>query len=115
MANISKPNNNWSTALKIFIKLSAWVGFPVIIGAFLGRWLDRKYGTEPWLFLGTLGFCFLISMYGLIINAVREFKKIELEATNKKVTIKTPADWDREDKEKEAKFKNNNYSDNNQD
>lgn len=106
MVNIPSEDNNWQTALRIFISLSAWVGFPVIIGAFLGKWLDKKYGTEPWLFLVTLGLCFIVSMYGLIVNAMREFKKIESSANSKKAYIKTPADWAQEDKDKEDKFKN---------
>ena len=71
--------DSWMLALKIMARLSGWVAFPVIIGVFLGKWLDRTFNTEPWLFLGTIGFCFLISIYGLAINAVREFKKIEDE------------------------------------
>lgn len=76
--------NDWASALKIFLNLSYWIAFPVLIGTFLGRWLDRKYGTEPWLFLGVLGFCFLVSMYGLITKALKEFKKIDEEYKNKK-------------------------------
>jgi len=113
MANKATKNNNWPIALRIFVNLSGWIFVPVIAGAFLGKWLDRKYNTEPWLFLGTLGFCFLISTYGLIVNATREFKKIEREARGQKFNIKTPADWAKEDEEKEAKFKNNNYQDDN--
>jgi len=70
-------NTTWTIALRITANLSGWIAFPIIIGVILGRWLDRKYGTEPWLFLTTIGVSFLVSMYGLIINAVKEFKKIE--------------------------------------
>lgn len=71
--------DSWSSALRVMVNLSGWIAFPVIIGVILGKWLDRKFNTEPWLFLGTVGFCFLISMYGLIINALKEFKKVEKE------------------------------------
>jgi len=84
MSVSNKPKNDWASALKIFLNLSYWIAFPVLIGTFLGRWLDRKYGTEPWLFLGVLGFCFLVSMYGLITKALKEFKKIDEEYKNKK-------------------------------
>ncbi|MFA5163542.1 MAG: AtpZ/AtpI family protein [Patescibacteria group bacterium] len=79
----NNPKNDWSHALKIFINLSYWIAFPVLIGTFLGRWLDRRYGTEPWLFLSVLGFCFLVSMYGLITKALKEFKKIDEEYKSK--------------------------------
>ena len=52
--------------------------------AFLGKWLDQKFGTDPWLFLGTIAFCFFVSMYGLVVNALKEFKKIETEFQAKK-------------------------------
>lgn len=66
----------WQPQLQLVAKLASWVAFPVIIGAWLGQWLDKKYDTEPWLFLITVGFSFLISMFGLIINTVKEYKKI---------------------------------------
>ncbi len=71
--------DSWSLALRIAARLTGWVGFPVVIGVFLGKWLDKKFNTEPWLFLATIGFCFLVSMYGLIVNALKEFKAIEQE------------------------------------
>ena len=55
--------------------LSGWIAFPVIIALFLGKWLDKKFNTDPWLFLATIGLAFLISMYGLVINALKEFKR----------------------------------------
>ncbi len=77
-------NETWSLALKVMANISGWIAFPVIIGLFLGRWLDRRYGTEPWLFLATIGVCFLISIYGLVITALKEFKKIEKECAREK-------------------------------
>lgn len=73
-------NTTWSIALRVLVNLSGWIAFPVIIGVIVGKWLDRRYGTEPWLFLTTIGVCFLFSMYGLVINALKEFKKIERES-----------------------------------
>lgn len=72
-------NESWSVALRVMANISGWIAFPVIIGLFLGKWLDERFGTEPWLFLATIGVCFLISIYGLAINALKEFKKIERE------------------------------------
>lgn len=78
--------DSWSLALRTMAQISGWIAFPVIIGLFLGKWLDNRYGTEPWLFLTTIGVCFLISIYGLIINALKEFKKIEAETKREKET-----------------------------
>ncbi len=72
-------NESWALALRVMVRLAGWIAFPVILGTFLGQWLDKKYGTEPWLFLAAVGLAFLVSMYGLITNALKEFKKIEKE------------------------------------
>lgn len=58
------------------IRLSSWIIVPVLIGVFLGRWLDEKYGTQPWLFLGSIGIAFAISMIGLIKNTIEAYKNI---------------------------------------
>jgi F0F1-type ATP synthase assembly protein I len=80
---------NWfQPALQTFARLSGWIAFPVIIGAFLGKWLDKKYDTEPWLFLTTIGIAFLISMIGLVTNTVKEFKQIEKTSKIKKEQAK---------------------------
>lgn len=69
--------NWWQPAFEIFLRLSGWILAPLLLGVTLGRWLDRKYGTEPWLFLATIGVAFVVSMFGLVKNAMEEIKKIE--------------------------------------
>jgi F0F1-type ATP synthase assembly protein I len=89
----------WLPALNMFAKLSVWIAAPVIIALYLGNWLDRKYGTEPWLFLATIGVAFIVSMTGLVINTLKEFKKIEGSPKMQKSKIKNQND--------NSKFKNN--------
>ena len=72
----------WVPAVAIFVRLSGWLLVPLIIGTTLGKWLDSKYDTAPWLFLATIGVAFIVSMFGLIKNAMEEFKKIEKAANN---------------------------------
>lgn len=69
----------WQPGMELFLKLSGWIGGPVIVGVFVGKYLDRKYGTAPWLFLGCVGFSFVISMVALIYIGFKEIKKIEKE------------------------------------
>ena len=79
MADNQSPKNiftYWQPQLRIVAKLSSWIAIPVILATFLGKWLDKKYDTEPWLFLATVGLAFIISMFGLVKNALTEFKKI---------------------------------------
>ena len=78
-------DNYLATALRVFANVSLWIAAPVIIGVILGKYLDKQYNTEPWLFLATVGLCFLISIYGLVVNAKKEFKKIEDDAQKDKL------------------------------
>lgn len=87
-------NDNWNLALKVMANISGWIAFPVIIGLFLGQWLDKKFGTAPWLLLGTLAFSFVVSMFGMVITSVKEFTAIEKEAMNRRAEV------DREEKTK---------------
>lgn len=73
----------WQPALVIFARMSGWIFFPILAGIFIGKWLDERYGTEPWLFLLVLGLSFVISITGLIKISVEEMKKIEKEEKDK--------------------------------
>jgi uncharacterized membrane protein YcjF (UPF0283 family) len=75
----------WQPALIIFAKFSGWIALPLIASLYLGKWLDKKYNTEPWLFLTSVAVAFLISMAGLSITVIRDFKRIEKEARNQKI------------------------------
>jgi F0F1-type ATP synthase assembly protein I len=84
--NKKEPGNNkswWQPALVIFARSLGWIAAPVILGSYLGRWLDKKYDTEPWLFIGTVGLAFFISMFGLIKETAEQYKKIEKDHENK--------------------------------
>jgi len=65
--------------LKFFAQVTAWVAFPVVIALFIGRWLDRQFNTEPWIFLGLTFFAFLVSIIAIINYANIYLKNIEAE------------------------------------
>lgn len=67
----------WQPALLLFARLSSWVVVPVLLATLLGRWLDRRFDTAPWGLVVIVGFAFIISMYGLVREAGREYGKIE--------------------------------------
>lgn len=77
-------NEYLAIALRVLANITAWIAGPVIIGIFLGKWLDNHFHTEPLLLLVTIGFCFIVSMYGLVQNALKEFKKIEKDVEKEK-------------------------------
>ena len=66
----------WQPALAMFARLSAWVAVPVIAATFIGNWLDEKYDSAPWGLIAIVGAAFVISMIGLVIEAAKEYKKI---------------------------------------
>jgi len=69
--------NYSGSILRLLSNITVWIVGPVLVGVFLGKWLDQKFNTDPWLFLASVGFCFLVSIFGLVKSALREFKKIE--------------------------------------
>ncbi|MDO8240392.1 MAG: AtpZ/AtpI family protein [Candidatus Moranbacteria bacterium] len=77
--------NYWKeNGLSLFFKLSGWIVGPILLAVVVGKWLDKKYQTEPWLFLLSVGVAFAISVYGMIKDALAELKRIEAEEKNKK-------------------------------
>ena len=67
----------WVESLRIFSRLSVWIVFPAILGALLGKWLDKKYNSSPRWFLIVIGLSFIFSMIALVKNTLEEYKKIE--------------------------------------
>lgn len=82
----NKQNNNktvwWQPAVFMFLRLSVWIAAPVLLAVFFGKWLDKKFGTEPWLFLVLVGMAFLISMFVLAREVTKEYNKIEKKNNN---------------------------------
>ncbi|MBI2476437.1 MAG: AtpZ/AtpI family protein [Candidatus Taylorbacteria bacterium] len=62
----------WQAAFEIFSQVSSWVVIPIIAALIVGRWLDGRFGTRPWIFLGLTAMAFLISIFG-IVKTVRSY------------------------------------------
>lgn len=73
----NNKNDYYPVIWRIMATSTVWIVVPVIIGFLLGKLLDKKFNTEPWLLLLTLGICFVCSMVGLTINALKEVKKMD--------------------------------------
>lgn len=67
----------WQPALMLFFRLSVWIVVPVILATYLGKALDNKFATDPLIFISLVGFSFLVSMFGIVKEAMKEFKKAE--------------------------------------
>lgn len=69
----------WQPGLLLFGRLSGWIVGPVILAVILGKWLDNRFGTKPWLFLATVGVAFAVSMIGLVREGMQAIKQAEKE------------------------------------
>lgn len=74
----------WRPAMIIFTQVTGWIAAPIIIALFVGKALDNKYGTEPWVFLSLTAIAFVISCLGIVRITIKYTKKIEKELKEKK-------------------------------
>ena len=74
----------WQPAFILFARLSVWIVEPVIVAVFVGKWLDKKYDSAPWLLLATVGMAFIVSMFGIVKSAITEYANLTKEFKNKK-------------------------------
>lgn len=66
--------------IKIFTKISAWIVGPVLISLFIGKYLDTKLGTTPWILSVGLAISFTVSMVAIVKIA----KKYDTEILKEK-------------------------------
>ena len=74
----------WEPGMVLFARLSGWIAGPVIVAVFVGRWLDKKYDTAPWIFLASVGVAFVISSMGIVKEAKAMMNKIIEDEKKKK-------------------------------
>ncbi len=83
--NSTKNSENFwlKPVLSLFGRLTGLVVAPVLLAVVVGKWLDGRFDTGPWLFLITIGVSFIFSMIALTRHTLNEFKKIEEESSKK--------------------------------
>jgi len=74
--------NNLGKIFSLFFTTTAWIAGPVLIGIIFGNWLIEEFKMKSWWSLVFIGISFLVSMFGLTKNALREFKNIEADSKN---------------------------------
>ncbi len=81
-----KTDNNsdkkpwWEPAVEIFTEVSSWIAGPIILALFLGKYLDGRFDTKPWIFIGLTAIAFLVSSFGIVKVVMRYMKKLEKES-----------------------------------
>jgi F0F1-type ATP synthase assembly protein I len=72
----------WKPAVEIFSEISTWIAVPIILALIVGKALDNRYGTKPWMLLILAGIGFLFSSFG-IVRAVKKFVEKTKEEVKK--------------------------------
>ena len=82
-----EPDDNngpwWEPAVEIFGRVSTWVVVPILLALIIGKYLDTRYGTKPWIFLGLTLVAFLISSFGIVRTIAVYIRQIAKEAKEK--------------------------------
>ncbi len=87
MENESKREPWWKPAITVFGQVSGWVVVPLLLALMLGKYLDGRLGTKPWLFLGLTCVGFAVSSFGIVrvtVAYMREIKKDDGKYTEPK-------------------------------
>jgi F0F1-type ATP synthase assembly protein I len=95
-----RTQQQWRQGMALFYRVSSWVVAPLILALLLGKWLDNRYQTEPWLLLGFTLVAFFVSMWKIIKESTEFIDRIEREATERKAEnlpgSEQEEDWKRE-------------------
>lgn len=74
----------WQPGIILFVKLNGWIAFPIVVALFVGKWLDKKYHTEPWIFVACVGIAFVISLIGILKQSKEAMKMIAEKGKKRK-------------------------------
>ncbi|MSU55541.1 MAG: AtpZ/AtpI family protein [Candidatus Taylorbacteria bacterium] len=73
----------WKPAIEILGQVSMWVVVPIMASLFIGKYLDTRYGTSPWMFLTLSCIGFIISSFGIVRTTKDYLQKLENEVHGK--------------------------------
>lgn len=84
MKNTEKPlfkeNSLLSIGMYLFTRLTMWLVIPILLAVFTGKYLDKKYDTEPWLFVACVGVAFIFTNIGIIKETFKVMKIIDKQS-----------------------------------
>ncbi len=80
-----EPNNKskgawWVPAIALFMPISFWIAGPVIIALFVGKYFDKRFNSEPKIFILCIVIAFIISTISIIRISQKYIKRLEVEA-----------------------------------
>ena len=78
MENNEKKVPMWNSEyIKVFTNISSWIIGPVLVSLFVGKYLDSKFGTEPWILGVSLAVSFTVSMIAIVKIASKYSKEVD--------------------------------------
>lgn len=77
MNNLDQKSPFWTVGLKLFVEVTSWIAIPIVLSLLAGKWLDDRYQTEPWFFLGLTGLAFIATLVGIVRIGKRYIKEAE--------------------------------------
>jgi len=79
----ASDSHYYGFAMRIVGDFGATIAVPAVVGAFAGIWLDKRFGTAPWLLIVTLGLSFALTAH--MIQKKAKMYGQKFEDLNKKV------------------------------
>lgn len=83
--NISTKQAWWMPAVVLFIRMSFWIAGPIVIALFVGKYFDKRFNSEPKIFILSTAIAFLISVISIVRISKKYIEKLEKEAREKNV------------------------------
>lgn len=75
---IENKKNFWlQIGLKLFVHISGFIVFPILIAVYLGSWLDSRYDKEPMFFIICIAVAFLITNIGIVFVSIKAMKEMK--------------------------------------
>ena len=84
MENNERKNPWWRDGMIVFIKVSGYITFPLIIASYLGKFLDEKYNTGNLVFFILITISFFSTIFLIAREAKIYKKKIEKDEKSEK-------------------------------
>jgi ATP synthase protein I len=79
----NKKKGNSFAQISLLAAVPAMLVAAPLVGLFAGKWLDSKFGTDPYLMIGGLVFGFAAAARE-IMNLVRKSQSLEKDENDKK-------------------------------
>lgn len=77
MEKSDKKNQETWSALSLAWQLGYSITIPLVVLALLGRLLDKKFGTSPWLLLSGVLLSLVVSTFTVYFKTIKILKETE--------------------------------------